>query len=142
VAVPVFAAACCGTKFAYRWRVSSLPPRPSATSWRKFANRANRSDFTSTAFQPCAAILPQLLLRHPLPQQLRLFAARNLSFFAFSAQLSSPHCSTTRSNHRKQPELLHYFVFYSELITHNCFNFALTLRYNAPEKKGHRRWLM
>jgi hypothetical protein len=40
VAVPVFAATCCGAKFANRWRVPSLPPFTSATIWRKFANLA------------------------------------------------------------------------------------------------------
>jgi hypothetical protein len=40
VAVPVFAAAHCGTKFANRWRVSCLPPFTSATKWRIYANIA------------------------------------------------------------------------------------------------------
>jgi hypothetical protein len=64
----------------------------------------------SAIFSACATILPQLMLRYPPPQQLRLFVAPNPPFSPFCRSCQVPHykmrsthfCSTTVRNCNNQ----------------------------------------
>jgi hypothetical protein len=53
--------------------------------------------FQLRTFFSCAAILPQLLLRHLPPQQLRLFVAENWLFSLFCRSCQVPRCTKEAS---------------------------------------------
>ncbi len=86
-------------------------------------------------FYCCATILPQPPPRHPLPRQLRLFAAENCPFSTFAAVVNSPvagwtHlCNTTLLDCNKQPGLPRFICLYSSGITVFCLYFLLCTFY-------------
>jgi hypothetical protein len=61
------------------------------------------STFNFALSTASAAILPQLLLRHPSPQQLRLFVAPNQPFSPFCRSCQVPHCTMDASLQHNPP---------------------------------------
>jgi hypothetical protein len=73
----------------------------------------------STVLSPCATILPQLLPRHPSPQQLRLFVAENHPFSPFCRSCQVFHCTMDTSlqyNHLLLQQPAVFTVLYLPLL--------------------------